>query len=71
MLTESVIFNFLCIVVARRRRHTRSTVRINKYNVGITLLILGALFFFSKVVAPEAPIFKFLSEYASIAFGEV
>lgn len=37
----------------------------------MTLIILGAVFFFSKIVAPEAPIFKFLSEYASIAFGEI
>ncbi|MDR0369141.1 MAG: hypothetical protein LBH96_00975 [Candidatus Peribacteria bacterium] len=57
--------------MAKRRRRGRSTVKINKYNVGVTLIILGAIFFFSKIVAPEAPIFKFLSEYASIAFGEI
>jgi len=57
--------------LARRRRSSRVTVKINKYNVGITLAILGAVFFFSKVAAPEAPVFNFLSEYASIAFGEL
>ncbi|MDD3868498.1 MAG: DNA translocase FtsK [Candidatus Absconditabacteria bacterium] len=44
---------------------------MNKYNVGIGLIILGALFFFSKFVAPEAPLLGFLSQYASIAFGDM
>ena len=62
-------FLFCRIVLARRRRAT--TLRISKYNVGVALIVLGAIFFFGKIVAPEAPIVKFLSEYASIAFGEI
>ncbi|MDR0282183.1 MAG: hypothetical protein LBI53_02405 [Candidatus Peribacteria bacterium] len=54
-----------------KRRRSRSTVRINKYHVGSAFIILGFLFFFSKILAPEAPVFKFLSDYASIAFGEL
>jgi hypothetical protein len=33
--------------------------------------MLGAIFFFSKVAAPDAPILKFLTENASIAFGQL
>jgi hypothetical protein len=55
--------------VAKKRSRSKPTVNINKYNVGITLIILGVIFFFSKFAAPEAPIFSFLSNYASIAFG--
>jgi hypothetical protein len=57
--------------LAKRRRGTsRATLKLNKYNVGIVCIILGAIFFFSKIMAPDAPIFKFLSENASIAFGQ-
>lgn len=34
-------------------------------------MLLGGIFFFSKIAAPEAPIFTFLSTYASIAFGQI
>jgi hypothetical protein len=46
-------------------------LRINKYHVGLSLILLGLIFFFSKIAAPEAPIFNFLSNYASIAFGQL
>lgn len=36
----------------------------------MTLIILGTLFFFSKITAPDAPIVIFLSKNASIAFGQ-
>ena len=57
--------------VARRRKNSKTTLRINKYNVGVTLIILGVIFFFSKFVAPNAPIFGFLTNYASVAFGQI
>lgn len=44
---------------------------LNKYNVSITLIILGFLYFFSLFFAQGSPVFKFLTEYASIAFGEI
>jgi hypothetical protein len=56
--------------VAKRRRST-TTLKINKYTVGTSLIILGFIFFFSKFAAPDAPIFSFLSNYASIAFGQI
>ncbi|MDR0861119.1 MAG: hypothetical protein LBO09_09470 [Candidatus Peribacteria bacterium] len=55
----------------RRRAKSRTILNLNKYHVGILCIVLGAIFFFSKIVAPDAPIFKFLSENASIAFGQL
>jgi hypothetical protein len=54
-----------------KRRRTKATFKINKYTVGVTLIIVGFIFFFSKYAAPDAPILEFLSHYASIAFGQI
>ena len=54
----------------RRRRSSRSTFRINKYHIGIGFILIGALFFFAKQFAPDAPILWRLSKWTSYAFGE-
>ncbi|MCX6825579.1 MAG: DNA translocase FtsK [candidate division SR1 bacterium] len=44
---------------------------LNKYKLGISLTVLGSLFFFSLYFAEGSPVVMFLKTYASIAFGEV
>jgi hypothetical protein len=58
-------------VAKRRRSRGKTALKISKYHVGLALSLLGAIFFFSKIAAPDAPIFSFLSNYASIAFGQI
>ncbi|MBO4203237.1 hypothetical protein J5893_00070 [bacterium] len=53
-----------------RRRRSRAQLKLNKYSIGVTLIILGTLFFFSKITAPNAPIFLFLFKNTSVAFGQ-
>lgn len=54
----------------RKKRRTKKTrtFTLSKYNVGIGLILLGFLYFFSFSLAQESPLFKILTEYASIAF---
>lgn len=53
-----------------RRRKKKSLV-LNKYRLGISMTVLGALFFFSLYFANGSPVLMFLKTYASIIFGEV
>ena len=52
------------------RRRKRNVV-LNKYKLGISLTVLGSLFFFSLYFAEGSPVIMFLRTYASIAFGEI
>ena len=54
----------------RRRRSSRSTFKINKYHIGFAFILVGALFFFAKQFAPDAPILWRFSKATSYAFGE-
>ena len=58
--------------MARRRKssRTRSTFKINKYHIGIWFMLIWAIFFFAKAIAPDAPILWLLSKWTSYAFGE-
>ena len=54
--------------MARRRK---KNVVLNKYKLGMSMTILGSLFFFSLYFAEGSPVLMFLRTYASVAFGEV
>ncbi|MCX6824401.1 MAG: DNA translocase FtsK [candidate division SR1 bacterium] len=54
--------------MARRRK---KNIVLNKFKLGISLTVLGSLFFFSLYFAEGSPVIMFLRTYASIAFGEV
>ena len=54
----------------RRRRSTRSTFKINKYQIGIGFMLIGLLFLFAKQFAPDAPLLWRFSKATSYAFGE-
>lgn len=60
-------------MVARRRKYKRrkSTFTLNKTNVGLSLIILWWLYFFSLFMAEWSPLFEILTEYASIWFWEI
>ncbi|HMS91147.1 MAG TPA: DNA translocase FtsK [Candidatus Absconditabacterales bacterium] len=55
--------------MARRRK--KKNIVLNKFKLGISLTVLGSLFFFSLYFAEGSPVLMFLRTYASIAFGEV
>jgi len=59
--------------VARRRKRKSSgkSIILNKFKLGVTLTVLGGLFFFSLIFASSSPVFSFLTSYASIPFGEI
>lgn len=44
---------------------------LNKFRLGISLTVLGSLFFFSLYFADGSPVLMFLKTYASVAFGEI
>jgi len=52
-------------------RRKKKSLIVNKYRLGMSLTILGSLFFFSLYFAEGSPVLMFLKTYASIAFGEV
>jgi len=52
-------------------RRKKKSLILNKYKLGISLTVLGSLFFFSLYFAEGSPVIMFLRTYASIAFGEV
>ena len=54
--------------MARRRK---KNVVLNKYKLGMSMTILGSLFFFSLYFAEGSPVLMFLKTYASIVFGEI
>jgi len=56
--------------MARRRKKKKSII-LNKDKIGISMIILWWLYIFSRYFAKGSPVFKFLTEYASIAFGQV
>ncbi len=63
-------------MATRRKRRTykkrkAKTFVLSKYNIGIGLIILGFLYFFSLFLAKDSPVFNILTEYASIAFGNI
>ena len=67
-----IFYLIISFVLAKRgRKSGKKALKINKYNVGISLIILGVIFFFSKYMAPSAPVFEFLSHNASVAFGDL
>jgi hypothetical protein len=56
--------------VRRRRKKTKNIV-LNKFKLGITLTVLGGLFFFSLLFAASSPVLGFFTNYASIPFGAI
>ncbi len=52
-------------------RRRKKNVVLNKYKLGISLTVLGSLFFFSLYFAEGSPVIMFLRTYASVAFGEI
>ena len=64
----SILFIVLYHVLSRRRK---KNIVLNKFKLGISLTILGSLFFFSLYFADGSPVLMFLKTYASIAFGEI
>ncbi|MEI6773884.1 MAG: hypothetical protein WCL18_03600 [bacterium] len=52
-------------------RRRKKGIVLNKFKLGISLTILGSLFFFSLYFAEGSPVLMFLRTYASIAFGEI
>jgi len=59
--------------VARRKykRRRKTSITLNKYKIGLILIGLGGIYFFSLYLAKWSPIFEFLTQYASIAFWEI
>jgi len=35
------------------------------------MIVLGVLYFFSRVMAEGSPVFNFFTKYSGIAFGEI
>lgn len=60
------------MVLARRRKTSRArTFTLNKTHIGIGMLGLGILYFFSRAMAQGSPVFEFFTKYSKIAFGEI
>ncbi|HRU50204.1 MAG TPA: DNA translocase FtsK [Candidatus Absconditabacterales bacterium] len=58
--------------MARRKyKRRKKTVILSKYKLGAGMIILGGLYFFSLYLAEGSPIFELLTNYASVAFGEI
>ncbi len=56
--------------MARRKyRRKKKSITLNKYKIGIGLITLGGIYFFSLYFAKGSPVFEFLTQYASTAFG--
>jgi len=55
--------------LARRRK--KKNIVLNKFKLGMSLTILGGLFFFSLSFAGNSPVLGFLSNWASMPFGEI
>ncbi len=69
LFSSCAILLYYCCVLARRRK--KKNIVLNKFKLGISLTVLGSLFFFSLYFAEWSPVIMFLRTYASIAFGEV
>ena len=58
--------------MARRRyKKSRKTLVLSKYRLWVAMIILWWLYFFSLYLAKWSPVFEILTNYASIAFGEI
>lgn len=59
--------------MARRRTYKKKqkSIILNKYKVGLWMIILGGLYFFSLSLAEWSPVFTFLTQYAKIVFWEI
>ena len=55
----------------KRRSSARKDITLNKFKIGLLMLILWILYFFSLYLAKWSPVFDFLTQYAKIAFGEI
>ena len=55
----------------RRYRKKKQTIVLNKYRLGVTMIALWWLYFFSLYLANWSPVFDILTNYASIVFGEI
>ncbi|HOG15533.1 MAG TPA: DNA translocase FtsK, partial [Candidatus Absconditabacterales bacterium] len=59
------------ILARRKYKRRKKTVILSKYKLGAGMIILGGLYFFSLYLAEGSPIFELLTNYASVAFGEI
>jgi DNA segregation ATPase FtsK/SpoIIIE, S-DNA-T family len=55
----------------RRRKRKAKNISLNKYEIGIGLLIIGGLYFFALFLAQGSPLLNFFERYAQIAFGAI
>ncbi len=55
----------------RRYRKKKQTIVLSKYKLGVTMIALWWLYFFSLYLANWSPVFDILTNYASIVFGEI
>lgn len=55
----------------RKRRIWKKNIVLNKFKIGIIMLIIWILYFFSLSLAEGSPVFEFMTNYAKIAFGEI
>ena len=68
------LFYFFSFCILARRRTQRRTARsftVNKNHIWWWMIILGILYFFSRMMAQGSPIFNFFTKYSTIAFGEI
>ena len=56
--------------MGRRKKRRQGGIILNKFKIWATMTILGWLFFFSLYLAKWSPVLKFLTDNASIAFGQ-
>ena len=57
-----------------RRKSKKSVSRgfsLNKNHIWGIMIVLGVLYFFSRMMAKGSPVFNFFTKYSGIAFGEI
>jgi len=58
--------------LARRKyKRRKKTLILNKYKLWTAMIVLWGLYFFSLYLAKWSPVFDILTNYASVAFGEI
>jgi Ca2+/Na+ antiporter len=53
------------------RRKKKKNIVLNKFKLGVSLTVLGCLFFFSLSFAGSSPVLGFFKNRASMPFGEI
>lgn len=66
-----VLFIKFFALAKRKYKRKKKTIILNKYKLGMFMIALWWLYFFSLYLANWSPIFEILTNYASVVFGEV